>query len=339
MLSTIGLVTGLSSAADISFSGMLDADVAADYDSESGELLWQSNHELDLTVGLKLTDKVTVELYATSTHGTVPYGGGAVGDRWGVFAFDGLTLMWEKSFGTISVGDLVYNSKSFGYYTYKRTSPTIAETFIRGIGIDASGLTAYVGSLDGVDADEKSTLAGAYLAYAIEKGSISAKPFAAFTVGSGDVPVQAGVEYGYSAGDLSIGGEFGLTKDAEMDPSYLLLLEPTIEMGDISVAATMYYSITSDKKASATVIEEEYFVYVEPGTSISDELAVGLPVEYHGGVKDADSESIWVVPTVYLYPAKDLEWWIWGGAVIGTGDAVKDNDIALSFGSEVIMNF
>ena len=109
------------SQTSIQFSGYLDADVAVDVTNEFQYPQYQTNQEVDLTSDIKFNKAVSVQLYTTFLHGSVPYGGGDPIDRWNGLAFDGLALTWNIGEHTaLYIGDMIYNAGSLGYYAYKR---------------------------------------------------------------------------------------------------------------------------------------------------------------------------------------------------------------------------
>ena len=79
------------------------------------------------------------------------------------------------------------------------------------------------------------------------------------------------------------------------------------------------------------------FFYVEPGYSFTDNFAVGLPLEYHAvDMDDEDDDAFWIVPTFYIYPFENVQWWLWGQVVLPT---VENADPAYGAGSEIIVEF
>ena len=348
LLST--LQAGDNAGADVSFSGYIDADMAGDI-VKGSKVEYQSNQEIDLTASIKYGENVSVDLFVTNNSGNVPYGGG--GDRWTALAFDGAVVNWATDFGTLMFGDLVMNAGNISYYTYKRAiayAAIMKETYTRGIGLGLNnGASIYLGANDG-----NNNQADMYLSYEFGSDAFKAVPFLYAALGKRNVPVKLGTDFSGAAGDLSYSGAIGMIRDPHKDPTYNFLFEPTYSMGDISIAASGFYSIQEKAIADRSGftaddvsdfgVTDEWYVYVEPGMSFNDNFAAGLPLELHGGQSTANgvtanSESFLVVPTLYFYPIADVEVWVWGGAVIGVGDVNKDDDPAYSFGSEIIANF
>jgi hypothetical protein len=122
-----------------------------------------------------------------------------------------------------------------------------------------------------------------------------------------------------------------------------LLLEPSFALGKFSVAATGFLLIDPDTINSLAApiyskVFDEGFFYIEPGYTFNDYIGVGLPIEFHARELDVEKdEEVWLVPTLYVYPAKNVQWWIWGQMVNYLADA--DVDPAFYAGSEIIVTF
>ena len=341
-----------STGVEVSFSGYIDADMAGTV-IKGSKVNYESNQEVDLTASVKYNDKVSVDLFITNLSGNVPAGGG--GPRWNELAFDGAVVNWAlDGMGTLMVGDMVMSGGAFNYYFYKRTvryAAVLKETYTRGLGMDFDfGTSVYVGSSDlGVN------YADFFLAHSLETDAFMVRPFFWALLGEGDVMMRPGVDFSVKAGELAVSGAVGALMDPDKDPTINFLVEPSMSMGDISIAASVYYSMQADAIAdrsgfgfasitdpalvASNGVTEEYFVYIEPGMSFNDHFAAGLPLEYHGGEKDADSETFAIVPTLYFYPTTDVEFWLWGGMSLPMGDINDGDDPTYAFGSEIIANF
>jgi hypothetical protein len=344
---SLAAVTSVA-AADVSFSGTVDADMAADV--VDGKTVFQSNHEIDLTTNVKFTDKVSLQLYTTMAVGRVPYGAGAVENRFSPMLFDGVALTILNDNGSsLIVGDLVLTEARPSYYYYKRLSSAFSspEYYSRGVQFDMAGFTVAAGASDmptgmvdtdgdGIPDDTESKGLNTYLAYTFEKEGLKVKPFFNGLTDQSDISYDVGVSTNVAMGDHSVKGTVAYLADPDMDGTTTILVEPFLGFGAFSLAATAYYAVLGDN-ATPSPLGEEAFYYVEPGYTISDMFAAGLPLEYHTNAKDVDDETIWVVPTFYVYPTTDVQWWIWGGVVIDAAD--QGNDPAYSFGSEIIASF
>jgi hypothetical protein len=341
-LAGLALAASTLYAAEVGFSGYILGGTGHKILSD-GTVEHSTYHEIDLTTSAKFSDKVSVDVYTTMVDNGE--------DRWDTPYFDGVTLNYAIDMGTLMVGDLVYTSNSFGYYLLKRTSPVLNETFVRGIGIDAGDLSVYAGSLD-----SDPTVAGAYLAYSIKSDAFSVKPYAALELGgesASDIPATIGADFSVTSGAFSLNGAIGSIMEPELDATTNILLEPSIDLGALNIVASLYYSIQSDSIAdrsgfsmnddgeyeSSLATSEEMFIYVEPGTSISEVVSVGLPLEYHSGEKDAESAFIGAYPTVYFSVAEDASFLLWAGADQGIGDTNKDDDLGVYLGTEFTASF
>lgn len=354
LLAVCVMVGSLKAQPELSYSGYLDADVWSDLAGN-----FYSNSELDLGLTFQFSDKVSANLYITMLSGGIPAGYGANSDRWASADFDGFDVTYESAYGTFSVGDLVYQFGGFNYYFYKRLSMITPESFTRGIQYSNTfgpvTQTFLVGAAD-LDANTGDILGTSEVALGEEQAVTAVygvRGSALEDFGSG-FDIQAGLQYTGSFGEmLSMKADVGYLGIAGEERSNVitLLAEPSVSMGQFSVAGSFYYMMDSDSindqiaLASALVGEDpeylfglgdEMFAYVEPGYSFNDVIAAGLPLEYHAGLlDDEDDNSFWVVPTLYVYPTDGVEWWIWGQVVVPQGEG----DNAYGLGSEIIVNF
>lgn len=341
---------GISSlwAAEVTFSGFFDADVAGYYkgaDPESNNVEYQANHELDLTATIAFSKMLSVDLYATSytqgpTGGTVPAQGSDAENRWTGFGYDGFVASAQLSEDlTVKFGDLSFNAGQFNYYGYKRTmtyASIMADRGFRGMELDAMGFSLAAG------ADSKYGY-GAYAAYTLGVGESSIKPFVSY---AGDQQedsksLRTGVEASLAFGEQKLNLAAGMLKDNGTEISSTVKVEPILSFGSVSLAATAFLAILDDKKPTPINVPEYLFVYVEPGYSVNSTLSVGLPLEFHtmSTNKDDKLEEFWVVPTLYAALAEGLNWSVWGQSSFRIGDDHTSDDPYLGFGSELILEF
>ena len=342
-IATLSVLSSVTFGAEVGFSGYIlggaigtSQKVAPEDDAKP---TYSTYHEIDLTTSLKFSEEVSVDLFTTMIDGG--------DDRWGPMFFDGVTVNWTKSFGTIYVGDLVYNNNKFGYYIHKRTSPVLPETFVRGLGLDAGGATAYIGSLD-----SDPSVAGSYLSYEVASEAMTFKPYAALQIGGdklGDVPLTVGADFSMTADQFGLVAAAGAIIDPDKDPTINILVEPSMDFGAFNVVASAYYSVQADSLADrsgfdvdgnfTTGVSEEMFIYVEPGFPINDVVSFGIPLEYHAGDKNAESAFVGAYPTFYFGVAEKASFLLWFGADQGIGDTNKDDEIAMYFGLELTAEF
>lgn len=352
-----GLFTALNAAGpQIDFSGYLDADVWADLTGK-----YYVNSELDLGMSLKFNEKVSANVYATvnsannaNVAGRVPAGVGNSSDRWLDLKFDGFDLTFSGAFGTLSVGDLVYQFGKFNYYYYKRLSMITSEGFTRGIRYSIGNdkitqeLSAGISDLDETIADVQGVtnlnLAENHsfcLNYGIQNNSQIS-----FNAGS---KVFAGAEYQAKFGEiLSLKADFGYTSlpGDERKNIFTLLIEPSLSFGKFTTAMTAYTMLDPDSANTDLMssplfgIGDEFFFYVEPGYSFTDKFAVGLPLEIHGmDLENRDDNAFWAVPTFYIYPTGNVQWWLWGQVVVPMAGKVTGDNLMYGIGSEIIVSF
>ncbi|HEX3019349.1 MAG TPA: hypothetical protein VHP36_03565 [Chitinispirillaceae bacterium] len=338
----------------VNFNGYLDADVWADFTGK-----YYVNSELDLGMSLEFNEKVSSHVFATvnsannnNVAGRIPAGVGNSSDRWLDLKFDGFDLTYTSTFGTFSVGDLVYQYGKFNYYFYKRLSMITSEGFTRGIkysiGNDkvSQELTAGISDAGETIADIQGatnlTLAENHsigLNYGIQNDSKMS-----FSTGS---KIFAGLEYKGKFTDLlCLKTDVGYTSIAgdERKNVITLLIEPSFSFGKFTTAMTAYAMIDPDSANSLADaplfgINDEFFFYMEPGYSFTDNFAVGLPLEIHGlDIENKDDNAFWAVPTFYIYPTENVQWWLWGQVVVPMKGATKDN-LCYGIGSEIIVSF
>lgn len=342
----------------VDFSGFLDADGWADLHGG-----YYTNTELDLGLTVKFTDKVSAHVYSTvnncystSGNGYVPAGNGSPSERWLDMKFDGYDITYASKLGTFTVGDIVYQYGKFNYYGYKRFSMITNENFSRGIKYGIGGsrvetelqvgiadVNSSVGDVQGMTKVKFSDSQSATVFYGVRGSSVSK-----FKTGSEGF---AGLEYNGAFGDVAkvkfdLGYRNLAAAEEGGDRSGLLtlLLEPSLAFGKFTVAMTGFAMIDPDtvntiSAPAYTKVADEWFAYVEPGYQFNDYLGLGFPLEIHGREIDVKSdEEFWVVPTFYIYPTSNVQWWIWG-QMISYIDSDEDKDPAWGLGTEIIVSF
>lgn len=340
---------------EVNFNGYLDADVWADLTGK-----YYINSELDLGMGLEFNENVSANVYLTansanndSVPGRIPAGTGASSERWVNIKFDGFDLSYASPIGTFSVGDLTYQYGKFNYYFYKRLSMITSESCTRGIkysvgnskitqevsgGIsDKDENTADVHGLTNLTLSENQSIG---VSYGIQNNSsINFKTGSKFF---------AGAEYLGKFGDvLSVKADIGYTNLPGDERQNLLtfLMEPSLSLGNFTTAMTVYAMVDPDSANDVINnpifgLGDEFFCYMEPGYSFNKVLAAGLPLEIHGAdLENDDDNSFWAVPTFYVYPTANVQWWIWGQVVVPIVDNVTKDDLAYGIGSEIIVSF
>jgi hypothetical protein len=355
--STTFLSTVVSAAPEVSYSGYLDADGWADFKGS-----YYTNTELDLGLTVKFSDAVSAHVYttangvySTSTVGNVPAGLGKPADRWLTMNFDGFDITYASPLGTFAVGDIVYQYGKFNYYFYKRFSMITKESFSRGIkysvGNDKFTQDLQIGI---ADVDDFSTDVNGASSIKISESQnvgvyygIRGSSKLSFKEGHN---FFAGLEYKGSFGDvLSLKLDVGYNNLAGAERTNLttILLEPSLTLGSFTVAATAFLGlddVDSVNVASSVfsvnkkiTFNDEMFYYVEPGYTFNDHFGIGLPLEYHDPNIDIEKDGqFWIVPTFYIYPIQNVQWWLWGQMVKYTAE---NTDNAFGFGSEIIVTF
>ncbi|OIP51441.1 MAG: hypothetical protein AUK31_04330 [Fibrobacteres bacterium CG2_30_45_31] len=336
-----------ASAAEVSFSGFLDADVAGYYnlDTTSKNLDLQANHELDLTATVKVNDKVSVDIYATSyttgpTGGTVPAQGSDAENRWTGLTYDGFIANIQATQDLkFRFGDLCYTAGQFNYYGYKRAiayAVGLKETGFRGLEANYKGASLAAG------ADTKSTYR-VYGAYDLVFGESNVKPFALYSSDQAEdtYSLRAGLDGTIAFSGQKIKIAYGAYKDKGDELSHAIAVEPILSFGSVSLAATAFVAILDDKDPTIISVPEWMFFYVEPGYAFNSVFSVGLPLEYHTMTTDSDADlsEIWTVPTAYFALGEGFTWSIWGQSSFRIGSDIDNTDPYFGLGSEVILSF
>jgi hypothetical protein len=305
---------------------------------------------------LKFSDKVAAHVYATAWtvygpagyDGTIPAGLSLANDRWVSLMYDGFDITFETGAGTFSVGDLVYQFGKFNYYLHKRKSMITPESFSRGLrfsfgseivsqqfllGIsDLNSSTADIQSVTSINFNDAHSL-GIYLGLQNDAKLPSDMTNSFY----------GGLEYLGSVGEaLSLKFDFGVNNlpGSERTNVFSLLFEPTLSLGNYTTALTIFALFDDDSlvNSASTLFNlgDEFFVYVEPGYSFTDQFAFGLPLEIHGfDMSNEDDNEFWAVPTFYVYPFESVEWWIW----FQIAKPLSNVDPYFGAGSEIIVNF
>lgn len=340
-----------AAAPEVSFSGFLDADAWANLEGD-----YFANNELDIGMVLKFSDKVAAHVYATAWtvygpagyEGTVPAGVSLANDRWVSLTYDGFDITFETGAGSFSVGDLVYQFGKFNYYLYKRKSMITPESFSRGLSFSFGGDKVSQQFLLGIS-DLNSSTADVQSVTSVALGEAHSLGIYLGLQNDAKLPsdmtnvVYGGLEYLGAAGEvLSLKFDFGFNSlpDNERAGVFSLLFEPSLSLGNVSTAVTVFALFDDDSMVNSAAglfnLGDEFFVYVEPGYSFTERFAFGLPLEIHGfDMSNEDDNEFWAVPTFYVYPFENVEWWIW----FQTAKPLSDKDTYFGAGSEIIVNF
>ncbi|MCB9496768.1 MAG: hypothetical protein H6686_07790 [Fibrobacteria bacterium] len=346
----------VANAAEVTFSGSVDAGTLVGLDTLADAPMYSHNVEANLTANIKFSDAVSAQLYGAALAGAVPTVGasGAAG-RWPGFAFDGATLTWAIDEDmTLVVGDVVVGKGSIGYYALKRYTGGARTEAVQGASFTAGGLTVYAGNPD--IQDDVTAIGASYMATLAE--GMTLEPFADITTGiSKNLPWTAGAQFKGEFGPLSLGltgSVFGadnrkdsVLDDPETDPDesmpfaatkhaigFSVVAEPNLSFGDFSLSNAVVFAPKAEATAKGEAPEysfpirhgrtydaigEDLIVYTEPGYKFSDLVAVGFAVEY----KDTDmskdkTENTSFTPNLYLYPVEDALITVYGGGTMYT---------------------
>jgi hypothetical protein len=362
ILMAAGASMAQTAAPALSFSGYVDADFATKF---LGGGLKDPAHttglEIDLTTTVTFSPKVNAVIYTTMNDGAVPAQG--AGNTWDGVNFDGATLNWlynDKT--TIFVGDIIYGTGYFNYYLNKRSAIVVGEHAVRGVGFTRDGWTVSTGATGLGAMDSTGPIPTSQWAtfvkydYALGNGR-TLTPSAKYTAGiPGATPFTGGLSFDGPIGKVSLSADAAVNYySSDYKPGYTFLIEPMYTSGKYSVASAVFVNVKGEHNDTAVyapntpsqtitgTLFDDLFVYVEPGYALSDRYAFGLPIEYHdangpAAVAQGYDQSVWVVPTLYVYPGAGVQWWIWAQVVApvsGTGS----QDPQYFAGSEIIFKF
>lgn len=337
-------IASFASAAEVSLHGTVEADLANNLDKS-----WKSNNsanqDIDLTVRSEFDEKTAVEVYITN-YSTTPVPGDTTGateasvirsvdgrqariddenSRWGSWAFDGLQFQWEfYRKAKFVLGDLTWSGGAMNYYGYSSSQEygsISKDTWVRGVGFELGDRgSVYLGA---PDANNHAVWGYAGYTFSLvdrteEKWSVRPLGDMVFKNGGRERRWTFGTETDYSrslqAWNYGIHAAWGALP-YHSKTSYTFLVEPSLNIGDFSLAGTFYQALLGDEDAAAadqTDIPSEQFVYIEPGISVHPKFSMGLGGEYHDFDMDSDGNKFWAaVPTFYLYPSEEVSITFW----------------------------
>jgi hypothetical protein len=304
----------------IGFSGFVDADVATSAGTSLQNPAYTSGLEADLTTTVMFSPRLSAFVYTTLNDGSVPSQG--AGNTWTDLRFDGVAVNWRTTRETtVMVGDLTTGTGYFNYYRHKRIAAAVSESKLRGAGIRSGGLVVETG----VKADSTGPTKK-WDTYAEWRKSVNSvmtwTPSARYTAGVEDAwPFELGVTFeGKFENLLKVNAHFGLNYwNNDYDAGTVVLIEPSYTYDRYTFSATFFYNDKGEVPAPNSVQQtvtgvhvDDFLFYVEPAYAIDNVFAAGLPLEYHNRSLTADrDESFWVVPTLYVTPAKGALWSVW----------------------------
>lgn len=337
-------IASLASATEVSLHGVLNADIANNLD-ESWKSNNAANQDLNLTTRAEFDDKTAVEVYFTNTSTTsVP--GDSTGatqesvirsvdgrqasiadpnSRWSSMAFGGIQFQWEfYRKAKLLLGDLTWSGGGMNYYGYSwsKAYGTISkEVTVRGIGFGLGDRgNVYIGA-PSVNNDALWGYAGytfSLVNRTEEKWSVRPMGDMVFKNGGRARRWTFGTETDYSRSTQSM--DYGMHAVWGAIPyhdntTYTFLVEPSMNIGNFSLAGSFYQAMLADDKIAAgdqVDISSEQFFYVEPGISVHKKFSMGLGGEYHDFDLDSKGNEFWAcVPTFYLYPSEEMSITFW----------------------------
>lgn len=347
-----------SQAAEVTFSGSVDAGTLITLDTLADAPFYDHNLEANLTADIKLSDAVSAQLYGAALAGAVPTGVPADNGRWPGFAFDGATITWKVGEDmTLVFGDVVIGKGSIGYYALKRYTSGARTQAVQGVSLSSGGFTGYVGN---PDIRQDVTAFGASYMATLSEG-MTLEPFADVTTGiSKELPWTAGAQFKGGFGPLALaatGSVFGADGgDGKHAIAFASVVEPNLTFGAFTWANTLVYAPKAEANGkgeypvysfpirhgrSYDAIEQDLIVYTEPGYTISDVVATGLAFEYlEDDLSEEKTETMLITPNLYLYPAEGASITLYAGAAVPTSETDGEADPTTFYaGMETIFKF
>ena len=289
----------------------------------------------------EFSDKFSVHFGLFFHEGGIPAGGHEPDGHLFEPEYYGLWMKWKDAFNgvNLTLGDIHPKFGRFSYYCLKTKAMIMGTRYIRGVQINKdfewAELDVYIGS------ENESNIFGT--AVKLNVPITENHHFDVFTAFDFDQtensrPFWSGIEFVGSMGILDIKADLGYAGVAENDDienATSFLIEPAIALGENGSLCTSFFYQIDDSGVWEGAYDNMFF-YIEPGYSINPKFALGLPIEYHEPDVDTDDdESIWLVPTAYIYPIEGVEIWAWGMMSQATA---ADSDPEFSIGLELILN-
>jgi hypothetical protein len=319
-------------------TGDVDADMAVGFGQAGSGFGYAL--DVNFTFGVSL-GKASAELYLTVTTGDagdLPAGGSTGGKWWPYAAFDGAAIMVADIGGFLSldVFDYVTDIGSVSYYwlkNYPLAAPTMYPRGLQAHVAIGEGNEVVVGA--GIDDGDTYLFSGSV---SVKDGLFSLGAAASYNTGSYNFVTLGAALAVHELLNVVVGTVMPVSgKKFAIHGG----VEGSLGISDsLSLAYSVFGGTDSTSRTDVfgDRFVETLLVYAEPGYSFSEEFTIGLPLEYHlfGSTINGESSSeVWVVPTLYFYPAEGMEIWLWGQSVFGIGDS----EPSLFAGTEIIFSF
>ena len=341
-------------ASNFKVSGALDLGTDSYFNTEESKLHNSFYSTFDLLFSVQFDKKWSAEAAITADgDNTAPE-----------FAYDGAFVQYTLADDIFfRAGDMTYAEGAFKFYLYDDTGDFAAgmkDISLRGVEANFKGLTLAIGlteytSPSGSNVDENGgedpsiSAYDIHIAYDLVLGGQTFRPF--FNYMSYQTATENQLKTGVVAklvfGPAEIQAVYGLYGFAlgEDEPAltHTFAFEPTIQLGKVSILASVYYAmLDEDAPYEAEEIPEYFFGYIEPGYAFTDKFSIGIPVEYHTNSldEDTDLETFVVGPSLYYNVTETLALSAYANVTLPIGDDYGDNDDAIfGFGTEVEFSF
>ena len=367
------LLFGLAAAAILAMPALAQESAAAE--SKGPEVKFSGEVEFDAYTGDVLNDDKQSHSYASTFDFNVDV---QFNEKWSAsvqLEADGETTdptaIYNGAFiqythgenAAVKFGDLTFSEGAFlNYYGYDDPADNaagMAEHDIRGVEVDYNGLIVGLGFGRGDndnqvctgEEDEEECVGVAYdahLAYELGLGEHVLRPYVDYKSyqEAKHNELHAGLDANLKFGVFGLHAVYGLHTDylGEDSPkaTHAFLAEPSLEIGKVNVKGAAFYAYFDEDEPTdhGEEIPEYFFAYAEPGVSVMDALALGIPLEYHTNTidKNDDVSTFDVGVRAYFTPVEGLEVTGFAMVDIPVGDDAGD-DAGLKFGVESVFSF
>lgn len=305
----------------LNFSGLIEAGLSSDYGTFN-RLSHATALEADLTTHAAFGPTLTAELRTTLRDGHAPRHG--AGNTWTELRYDGAQINWKPGRKTIFMaGDLVGGAGYFQYTRYRRVAAVVGEHSLRGGGLRHGNILVQTGL-----ASDTAGEPGDWSVYAQWRRAItehlSWSPSFRYTAGIHKAyPFELGVSFDGNFEDIFLlNAHIAMNYwNTATDPGSLILFEPRYLYGEYFLSAILMYSDKGEVPAPNTqrltrswVALEDFLIGVEPGMTFGGIYAGSVALEYRDPrFTRTRDQSLWLIPTLSVYPASRAEWRTWVG--------------------------
>jgi hypothetical protein len=325
---------------------MLDADFVSDYGTFD-RLSHATGLEADITTSLAFSPTLNAQVRTTMRDGTVPQGG--VGETWTPLKFDGAQINWQATPATtVMAGDLVAGSGYFRYYRYKRSAAVVSEHSLRGAGFHQGEILMHAGVA--TDTAGEPGDFSVFLKWTRRMNeNMQWSPSIRYTMGVPNAgPFELGISFeGRFENTIEFNAHVGMNYwNADTDPGSFMLFEPRYTYEPYFFSGMFFYSDKGEVPSPNAPRQpytwnalDDMIIQAEPGIALDRTFSTSVSLELRNKRIDRSKDmSVWILPTLYVYPAPGAEWRSFAGIakpLVGGSNGSPQ----FSLGSEIAMTF